>query len=134
MSGKSWYTDEFRKQAIDMVKTGHPLQETALHLHVSREAVRNWFNAQPDVKIARTLAVKLRKAGTPCAAIVKLVNKEFGFKLKIQTIGSWTNPYVESRRKISENYWDKKARINWEFLKGWKRPHELPKYYRFKPI
>lgn len=116
-----------------MLRSGIPLHPTSEKLHISREAIRRWFNEEPDVMKARQEAGDMRKAGKPCREIVEYVNSHYDIKTTIQTIGAWTNKYVQSRREKRETYFERKAKVNWDLLKSWKVTYMLPKYYRFPP-
>ena len=127
------YSEEIKRQAIDMIRAGWPYQTTSDALQVSRDTVRQWFNKEPDIIEARALAIKMRVEGKHCKEIAPIINEQYSLKLKVQTVGAWTNKYVFSRREKRETYYEKKARVVWDLLHQWKRPYDLPKYYRFKP-
>ena len=127
------HPEKIRRKAVSMLRSGIPLQPTAEGLKISREAVRRWFNDEPDVKLAKAEATQMRKAGKPCREISDYINENYDLNTTIQTVGAWTNKYVKSRREIRETYWERKAKVNWDLLRSWKVTYILPKYYRFRP-
>ena len=124
MSSK--YSQETIQSALKMFKDEHmTMYQIACKINASREGVRRWIQADPEVLAYKKEARELRLSGIKCKDIVELLKDKY-FWTDYRMVIAWTRDCgVPTHEQAAYSYHDNKARVGWKLIQTWNRPESL---------